>query len=443
MGLALDGLASGLDTTALINSLMQVEAIPQNILKNKVSSTKTMVSALQALNTRVADLATLATKLAKPDSLQLFTTAASSEGLKVTASAGASTGSIDLAVDQLATSQVQVTGAITEWDASEFSITVDGAETTIIAASNSLDDIITAVNASDIGVKAVKVSAGQTSDGTEQYKLQFSATETGAANAFKVSIAGTDVPMTVVREARDAEVTLWAGAGSGVEQKITSSSNTFTGLLPGVDVTVSKVSTEAVTVSVERDSKAASNAASGLVDSLNGLFNFIATNSAVTSGAGGATSGMIFTGDSTARDVKQRIMDAAIMPVDGKSPSEIGISITKDGKLEFDAEKFSKALAEDPARVETVLQTISSRVLAVSTAMSDKHDGMITSRIKGQESMISRLDTQVADWDRRLDSREATLKRIYSSLEVQLSNLNSQQSYLASQLASLPTTQKK
>lgn len=443
MGLALDGLASGLDTTALINSLMQVEAIPQNILKNKVSSTQTMVSALQALNMRVADLATLTTRLAKPESLQLFTTAASSEGLKVTASAGASAGSLDFTVDQLATSQVQVSELITEWDASKFTITVEGTETEINAASNSLDDIIAAVNASATGVKAVKVSAGQDPDGTDQYRVQFSATETGVANAFKISIAGTDVPMTTVREAQDAEVTLWAGAGIGVEQKITSSSNTFTGLLPEVDVTVSKASTEAVTVSVERDAKAASNAASGLVDSLNGLFSFIAANSAVTSGTGGATKGMIFTGDSTARDVKQRVMDAAIMPIDGQSPSEIGISITKDGKLEFDAAKFAKSLADDPARVETVLQTISSRVSSVATAMSDKHDGMITSRIKGQESMVSRLDTQISDWDRRLSSREATLKRIYSTLEVQLSNLNSQQSYLASQLAALPTTQKK
>ncbi len=58
MALSLDGLASGLDTTTLIKSLMQIEAIPQTLLKNKVSATKTMVSALQALNTKVADLAT-------------------------------------------------------------------------------------------------------------------------------------------------------------------------------------------------------------------------------------------------------------------------------------------------------------------------------------------------------------------------------------------------
>jgi flagellar hook-associated protein 2 len=430
MAMSLDGLASGLDTTSLIKSLMQVEAIPQNILMNKVSATKTMVSALQALNTRVADLATLTTKLAKPESMQLFNTSGSSEGLKVTTTAGASAGSLDLTVTKLAQSQMQVSAPVTEWSESSFSITSAGIETVITAPSNSLDDVIAAVNASDSGVKAVKVSAG-----VDGYRVQFSSSETGAANAFTIS--GTAVPMTPIRLAQDAEVTLWSGTPAA--QTVSSATNTFSSLLPGVDVTVSEVSTEPVTVSVQRDAEATSKTASDLVDSLNGLFNFIATNSSVTAGTGGATKGMIFTGDSTARDVKQRIMDATIMPVDSKSPSEIGISITRDGKLEFDSEKFATALAADPAQVESVLQTISARVSTVATAMSDKYDGAITSRIKGQESMVSRLDTQIEDWDRRLSTREATLKRTYSALEVQLSNLNSQQSYLASQLASLPT----
>jgi flagellar hook-associated protein 2 len=430
MAMSLDGLASGLDTTSLIKSLMQVEAIPQSILKSKVSATKTMVSALQALNTRVADLATLTTKLAKPESMQLFSTAGSSEGLKVTTTAGASAGSLDLTVTKLAQSQLQVSAPVTQWSESSFSITSAGIETVITAQSNSLDDVIAAVNASDSGVKAVKVSAG--ADG---FRVQFSSSETGAANAFTIS--GTAVPMTQIRAAQDAEVTLWSGTAAA--QTVTSATNTYSDLLPGVEVTVSEVSTDPVTVSVQRDAEATSKTASDLVDSLNGLFNFIATNSSVTAGTGGATKGMIFTGDSTARDVKQRIMDATIMPIDSKSPSEIGISITRDGKLEFDAEKFATALATDPAQVESVLQTISSRVSTVATAMSDKYDGAITSRIKGQESMVSRLDTQIEDWDRRLSTREATLKRTYSALEVQLSNLNSQQSYLASQLASLPT----
>ncbi len=115
MGLALDGLASGLEHHCLIKSLMQVEAIPQNILKNKVKSTQTMVSALQALNTKVADLATLTKKLAKPDSLQLFTTSSSSDGVKATAGAGANPGSLDVTVTKLAQSQIHVSDAVTEW----------------------------------------------------------------------------------------------------------------------------------------------------------------------------------------------------------------------------------------------------------------------------------------------------------------------------------------
>ncbi|MDQ0094650.1 flagellar filament capping protein FliD [Paeniglutamicibacter psychrophenolicus] len=436
MALSLDGLASGLDTTTLIRSLMQVEAIPQNLLKNKVNATQTMVSALQALNTRVADLATLTTKLSKPESLQLFSTAGSSEGLAVTTGTGAAAGSLELTVKQLATSEVWVSEAAAEWGGPGLTITAaDGTATDITAQSNSLDDIVAAVNASETGVKAVKVSAGKDLDGIDQFRVQFTSSETGAANSFEISGAG--VSAAPIREAQDAELMLWAG--SGAEQTVSSATNTFTSLLPGVDVTVSKVSAEPVTVSVQRDAEATSKTASDLVDSLNGLFNFIATNSSVTAGTGGGTKGMIFTGDSTARDVKQRIMDAAIMPVDSKSPSDIGISITKDGKLEFDAEKFSKALAEDPAKVETVLQTISSRISTVASALSDKYDGAITSRIKGQESLVTRLDSQIEDWDRRLSTREATLKRTYSALEVELSNLNSQQAYLASQLASLPT----
>lgn len=435
MGLSLDGLSSGLNTTELIKSLMQVEAIPQNILKNKVKSTQTMVSALQALNTKVADLATLSKKLATPEALQLFSSTSSSDGVKATASAGANPGSLEVTVSKLAQSQIHVSEALAEWPGSTFEIkSADGSKSTsIVAASNSLDDVIKAVNASDSGVKAVKVATG---DGTT-FRVQFSSVETGAKNGFTITTAdgNTAEDLNVIRQAQDSELTLWSGTDA--EQKVTSATNTFASLLPGVDITVSKVSSEPVTISVSRDTEATTKVASDLVDKLNDLFKFIALNSAVSTGVGGATTGMIFTGDSTVRDVKQLVMEAVIAPIDGKSPSEIGISITKDGKLEFDSEKFAKVLAEDPTRIDAALQAVSSRVADTTSTLSNKYDGAITSRIKGQESMVSRLDTQILDWDRRLATREATLKRTYSALEVQLSKLNSQQSYMASQLSSL------
>ncbi|WP_167138801.1 flagellar filament capping protein FliD [Diaminobutyricimonas sp. TR449] len=428
MAIALPGLASGLDSAALISSLMQIEAIPQNLIKNRISETQTMVSALQALNTRVASLGELAEKAAKPASLDLFRATSSSDKVTATAKTGATAGSIDIVVDQLAQRQVSVSGAVSVWNESSFTLTVAGVDTTITAASTSLDDVVSAVNSADAGVTATKVAVGG-----GLYRLQFSGAETGAANEFTVGTAA----LTKVSFAQDASVRLWAGV-SGAEQVITSASNTFTDMLPGVDVTVSGKPTDPVNLSVARDSKATTKVAEDLVASVNSVLSLIAVNSSVSTSATGATKGGVFTGDSTARDVSRSILSAATSPIAGRSPSEIGVIITKDGKVEFNAEKFEKALADDPAFLQSTLQEIASRLDAAATNLSDKYDGQITSRIKGQESMIDRMSDQVIEWDRRIDTRRATLERTYSALEVQMSALNSQSAWLSSQLAALP-----
>ncbi|MCU1442272.1 MAG: flagellar cap protein, partial [Cryobacterium sp.] len=165
------------------------------------------------------------------------------------------------------------------------------------------------------------------------------------------------------------------------------------------------------------------------------------TKVSTTTDASGTTStkGGVFTGDSTIRDINQRMLSAGSLPVNGRSPSEFGISITKSGTFEFDKEKFAAAMAKEPAAAQATLQAIATRVAAAATTASDKHDGMLTSKITGQQSEVKDLGNQIDDWDRRLSSRRVTLERTYSALEVALSNLNSQSSYLTSQLAGLPS----
>ena len=75
---------------------------------------------------------------------------------------------------------------------------------------------------------------------------------------------------------------------------------------------------------------------------------------------------------------------------------------------------------------------------AAATAASDKYDGQITSRINGQKQLVDSISSQVSDWDRRLEARRSNLERTYAALEVQLSGLKSQSSWLTSQLGSLP-----
>ncbi|TFC66971.1 flagellar filament capping protein FliD [Cryobacterium sp. TMT2-4] len=454
---AIDGLVSGLDTTSLINSLMQVEAVPQTLLKAKVSSSQNLISALQGLNTQIAGLADLAGKAAKPAALDLYSATSTSPTVTTAVSANASAGQLDVVVTNLARSQVGVSAAMTAWPADPAVLTIvsGGVTTEISVSSTSLDAVATAINAANTGVTATKVASGVDAGGVAQYRLQFTGNDSGAAKAFSV-YQGTAAEVTansapdllaaagaaVIRTAQDASVTLWAG--STAAQTITSATNTFANLLPGVAITVSAVSVDPVTIKVARDDAQIGSLASGLVSSLNGVFALISTKSAVvnsTNASGAAVlSAGIFTSDSTVRDVKQRILTAASAPINGHSPSEYGISITRSGTMEFDPAKFAAALAKDPVTVKAAVQEIATRVAAAASSASDKYDGQITAKITGQQSTVKNLGDRIADWDRSLATRRATLQSTYTALETQLSALKAQSSWLSAQVAGLPTS---
>ncbi len=433
MGISLDGLASGLDTTALISSIMQVDAIPQTLLKNKSSDIQSMVSALQGLNTKVAALATQATAAAKPGALDLYSATTSSDKVVAATTAAATAGSIDFQVNTLAQTQVTVTNKVVGWPYTTMTINSGGQTYTVTPLTSSLDDVVTAVNAAGAGVTASKVSVGG-----GEFRLQFAATKSGSAGAFTISDAGTT--FTDVKTAQDAEIALWPGTAAA--QTVKSSTNTFADLLPGVSVTAKEVTGAPVTLTVARDDAGITKLASNLVDGVNGIFSLIASKTAVsttTNTSGTTTSAGVFAGDSTVRSVNQSILSAASLPVGTPptSPSEIGISITKTGSMEFDATKFAAALAADPAGTAAKVQEIAGRIATAATTASDKYDGTLTKTITGQQSEVRDLADRISDWDTRLASRKATLQRTYSGLEVALSNMKAQQSWLTSQLAGL------
>jgi len=459
MGMAVDGLISGLNTTDLINQLMQAEAVPQTLLKNKVTASTGYITAMQSLNTKVAALADLATKTAKPAASDLHTATSSTDKVVVTAGPGAVDGTIDFTVDKVAQSQVTVTGPLTQWPDEPPVLTfvaADGTMKQVTASSSSLADVAAAINKAGVGVTATRVAAGlDPSTGEKLYRLQLSSTTTGAAGSFTAYRgatadvqAGTATNLLTepgaaqVRQAQDAQITLWSGTGAA--QSVTSSTNTFADVLPGVTVTVSAASTTPVTLTVARDDKSISDVANSLITSLNDIFALIATKQAVsttTDAAGGTvvTAGT-FTGDSTVRDANQKLLDAASAPIDGVSPSTYGISITSDGNMTFDADKFKAALAADPEKVKAAVATVAQRVADAATAASDKYDGTITTKITGEQSTVKSLNSQITDWDTRLADRRSSLEKTYANLEVNLQKLQSQSNWLTGQLAGLSTS---
>lgn len=469
VSMGIDGLASGLDTTALINQLIQVEAGPQTLLKQKSTQTQNLVSALQGLNTRIASLADVAAKAAKAESWDAYKATSSSDSVTATASGAAQPGTVSFHVERLATAQVSLSAT---WNADGTSptagpsmvptippaVTVRNSATgelvTVQPSTGSLSDVAKALEqATDAGVKAtvVRVSGGE----NPTYRLQFTGTATGTENGFEV-YAGTSAEVTAgtatrldtaqLTAAQDARVVLWKGGGAGVETAFEQGSNTFSDLMSGVDVTISKVTgpdEAATTVTVGRNDAALKKLVSDTVNGLGVVLSEIASRTATTSStnADGSTSvkGGVLTGDSAVRSIQQQLMGLASQPVDGVSPSTIGITIGRDGTFTFDEAKFTAALAADPAKVQHIATTFADRLATAAKATSDQFDGSLTLKIKGQEGLVKDIGTQIESWDRRLELRRASLQATYSALEVTLSNLQSQSSWLSGQLASLPS----
>lgn len=455
--MGIDGLASGLDTTSLITQLMQVEAIPQQLLQTKSTAVEKLVTALQGLNARVASLGTAAKTAADPLSWQAFKATSTAAGATATASTKAQTGTVSFVVDSVARSQVSLSEKFTD-PATLFTavppvMTVrkgDGTLVSFTADSGSLADITKAINgASDAGVKATAVRVSATTP--PEYRLQLTGSATGTAGAFEL-FAGSAAEVTggtatrldaVTTTATNAAVTLWKG--SPQEVSFSQSSNTFAGLMTGVDVTVSKVTAageDPVTVSVTRDEAALKKLASGIVGSMTVVLQEIGSQTATTKktvDGRDVVTGGVLTGDSNVRATSTQLSSALAYPVDGESPSAVGIMLGKDGSFTFDEAKFSTALAADPGKVQSILTAIATRVATTATALSDPSDGSLSMKIAGQQTLVKSYGTEIEDWDRRLAVRKEGLQKTYSALEVTLSGLKAQSSWLASQLSSLPS----
>lgn len=446
-GFGVDGIVSGLDTQALIDALMGAEAGQQRLLATKQVKVDKTTSALQSLNVKVASLGTAATAAATASSYQTFSATSSAAGVTAKASASAQPGSVSFRVDAVAESQVATFTVPTDLAEGE-SLTIRSGDTSfaITPKSSSVADVLAAINGSDAGIKAV----GIRTDDEGGYAIQMTGTTTGTSATFELfrgaDTSGTRLvgPDQVTRAAADAKISLTLGATTS---QLTSSTNTFAGLMTGTDVVVSAV-TKAddpdVTVTVKQDTAAVKSMASALVNNLNLVLSEITslTKSATTKAADGTRilTGGTLSGDAAVRSLQQSVLAGGSAAVDGRSPSSVGIVISRDGTFTFDEVVFAAAVAKDPAAVERVLTGVATNVKAATDTASDKSSGTLTQRIQSSESVSKDLAQRISDWDDRLIMRRATLQRSFTAMEVALSSLSAQQSWLDQQLKSLTSS---
>lgn len=448
MTIGIDGLISGLDTTTLINNLVAAESQEQTLLSTKATGISKLVSSFQSLNSQLAALTGAAKSAGTAASWDVFTATSSSSSVSVTAGTGAAASSLSLTVQQVARAQVSLIDAADLAGQSALTFTMaDGTSQTVTIDGDHPADIAQAINDAKLGISASLVRVSGTGD-TSQYVLQLTGA-TGQANAFGVA-AGTgaegESPTavgTVITTAQDASVVLWSGTGA--ERTVTSATNTFEGLLSGTTITVSAASADPVTISLTPDTAARTALVTGMVAQVATVISAIAagTKQTTTTDDDGNTvvTGGIYAGDTAVRSLTQDLISAFTYPVDGKSPTTVlGISVDKDGTISIDQEVLAASLADDPEGTMAFATALSARVQAVGTTYSDPIDGLITTKITGQQSVYTDLEQRIGDWDTRIAARKATLQAKFNAMETTLQSLKTTSDWLTTQLANLVKT---
>lgn len=467
------GLASGLDTSSIISSLMAVEAQPENMVKSRLATVQSQISAMRSINSTVAGLATSCDSFLTGSTWTQLTSKASNTAFAVTASSTATQATVNLQVTQSATGSAVILKDATPFSAGgTFTLTTDAGKTPsfTVAAGASMSDVAAAINAGSTtsGMRAVVIDP----QGTPS--LEIVNTATGAASNF--TLTNDADPSTVLADSHTASAA--AGTGSkGLDAQLTvdgvamtSATNTIT-VMAGVQVTIPSgidqtvpSTSQSSTISVSDDGSSRANALNTFVGQINSLLQTISQQTAygvITAGSTASGAGAL-AGNPDLRDVATQLSSTIFATTKSASGvpislANMGLSVDQDGNLTFDSAAFQSAYAADPAGVQAAFtgpDGFITRVkeVAYNASAPDNSNklgsdgkpvlgttvtGSISAAIDAMNAQVTQYNADIAAWDDRLAQKQASLQSIYTNLETSMSTLQSQQSWLTSALSSL------
>ncbi|WP_320669658.1 flagellar filament capping protein FliD [Patulibacter defluvii] len=442
MGLSLGGLASGLDSAALIANLMALERQPRTRLLASQTAEKANRDALQKAVDVLRTLQERTKALTDPGLFGAKQTVEVTDPAAATAtiSGGAAAGGFTLEVVGLA----RAAGASYAYaaPAAATTLTVSGGgwnDQIEVAAGTSARDLATRING-DAGLHVV--ASVTTVAGVERLHLANRATGAAGAISATASAAGvlSDEALTA---GRDAVVRI-----DGVER--TSATNVLDDAIPGVELRLRGVTAAATTVTVSVpgvDGDGVQKAVEAFVSAYNAAGDTLRALTAVDKNSRGQLGG-----DATLIAAVGQLRDAlygaggATLPLTALglttgAPSGTA-TFSRDavlGKLQLDPAVLRSALTADPAEARELLGGSGSvlreldRVITAYASTS----GVLGDRISRTSAQISDLGRRMDDLDSRLAAREASLKAQFARLEATISKYQDQGTWLSGQIAQL------
>jgi flagellar hook-associated protein 2 len=257
--------------------------------------------------------------------------------------------------------------------------------TNVSTGNGSLADIVSNINAANLGVTASSVQTGP-----DAFLFQLSSSTTGTdsdlsvdMNAFASSSLGT---LNVASAGKNA-VVLVGGAGGYALQ---SQTNSVSGLLPGLSLSLLAANSSPVTVTVAPDASAATTAVQNVVDDANAVLSDIQTDAGYN--AQTKTGGPLM-GSAVLQTVTNEIQ-SIFASISGSSSlgNALNIGLTlSNGQIQFNKSTFQTAYAANPTQVAAMFTQDGT-----FTPSSSPYTGEVSLSYAGNTTKTGTYDVQVS-----------------------------------------------
>ena len=321
----------------------------------------------------------------------------------------------------------------------------------ITSDNNSLNGIRDAINNAGLPVTASIVGSGS------EYHLVILSNATGTEGQITLDVnlqveegegeGGEEVEevetlsFSDIQPPQNAKLLLGVASGTSTPLSFEFSSNTVTGLLPGVTLNLLSSSSSSVTVEVKEDTSLLQEQIEKFVENYNDVINTIDNLTFYDPDSGEKGS---FLGDVNLSIIQMQL-ERAVTSVVKSAPEEVnslsmlGVKLTKTGLLQIeDREALSEKLSTNSAGIkELFTEGVAKNLSQTIQSMTVYGSGTLWVKQDMYQRMIQDIDKRITSLEEIMDLKEERLWRQYTNLETYLSNMQSQSNWLAAQIATL------
>ncbi|MBV4451880.1 MULTISPECIES: flagellar filament capping protein FliD [Pseudomonas] len=456
-GPTISGIGSNIDTQKIVTALVDAEKVPKQSQINTASAkATTQLSSIGKIQAALDAFRGALDTMAKDSSFTGLTGSSSDEKVAtMKASNTASNGSFRLIIDQLAqasklstttfkngtSSVVNATGAATKLTIAQSGKSYDLS----IPAGATLQQVRDSIN-TQFSTAGLSANILTDSNGS---RLILTSTKMGTGSDITLSgNSGLDVGATVIDPPKDAKYSI-----DGIPA--VSTSNTITGALSGVDITLVTVSPTkiandpdsertATLITVSTNNTALKSGVKGFLDTYNALMTAINAETKVTKNADGSTTPATLTGDSTMRSLQSAIRNEFNM-LSGtgqlKSLAQFGMTTSSTtGLLTLDDKKWDAAVKTNAADINSMFTGPTGMLARMKSATEDyakATTGVLATRSSSLSDSLRDIGKQQAALEERMTLLTSSLSAKYNAMDTLVAQLRQQSTSVMTTLNAL------